>query len=73
MRLIKQTDEFVVDTEEQAIALIEKARQAAHSEGYVLGANGYTYKTKKAKGEIIGEVWVCKITKVLGGVWDDYE
>ena len=33
----------------------------------------YTYKTKKAKGEIIGEVWVCKITKILGGVWDDYE
>ena len=31
------------------------------------------YKTKKAKGEIIGEVWVCKITKILGGVWDDYE
>ena len=30
-------------------------------------------KTKKAKGEIIGEVWVTSIKKVLGGVWDDYE
>ena len=73
MVLIKQNDEFVVDTEEEAKALIEKARKDSHTEGYVLGANGYTYKTKKAKGEIIGEVWVCKITKVLGGVWDDYE
>lgn len=68
MRLIKQTDEYVVDTEEQAIALIEKARKDAISDGYVLGANGYTYKTKKDN-----EVWVCKITKVFGGVWDDYE
>ena len=37
MRLIKQTDEFVLDTEEEAIALIEKARQAANSEGYAAG------------------------------------
>lgn len=73
MRLIKQTDEFVVDTEEQAIALIEKARQDAHTEGYVLGANGYTYKTKKAKGEIVAEQFLVKIAKVYGGVWDDYE
>ena len=45
----------------------------AEENGYVLGASGYTYKTKKAKGEIIGEVWVTSIKKVLGGVWDDYE
>ena len=73
MKILKQTDEFVLDTEEEAIALIEKARQAANSEGYVLGANGYTYKTKKAKGEIIDEAWVVKVTKILGGVWDDGE
>ncbi len=73
MRLIKQTEEYVVDTEQAAIDLIEKFRQASRNEGYVLGASGYTYKTKKAKGEIIGEVWVCKIVKVLGGVWDDFE
>ena len=73
MRLIKQTEEYVVDSEEAAIAVIEKFRSAANDEGYVLGANGYTYKTKKSKGEIIGEVWVCKITKIFGGIWDDYE
>ena len=71
MRLIKQTDEFVVDTEEEAIALIEKARKDSHSEGYVLGANGYTYKTKKSKGEIIDEAWIVSIKKIIGGVWDE--
>ena len=62
MRLIKRTEEYVVDSKDDA-----------EKNGYILGASGYTYKTKKAKGEIIGEVWVCKITKILGGVWDDYE
>ncbi len=73
MRLIKQTEEYVVDSEEEAIRIIKNFKDAAASNGYILGASGYTYKTKKAKGEIIGEVWVCKITKILGGVWDDYE
>lgn len=73
MRLIKQTDEYVVDTEEQAIALIEKFRQAANGDGYVVGANGYTLKEKKSKGEVVACQFVVKITKVFGGIWDDYE
>ena len=73
MRLIKRTEEYVVDSEEDAIKLIQNFKDYAEKNGYILGASGYTYKTKKAKGEIIGEVWVCKITKILGGVWDDYE
>ena len=73
MRLIKRTEEYVVDSEEDAITLIQYFKDDAEKNGYILGASGYTYKTKKAKGEIIGEVWVCKITKILGGVWDDYE
>lgn len=73
MRLIKQTDEYVVDTEEQAIALIEKFRKTANDEGYIVGANGYTLKEKKSKGEVVAIHYVVKITKVFGGVWDDYE
>lgn len=73
MRLIKKTEEYVVDTEEQAIAAIQNFRDTAANDGYVLGASGYTYKTKKAKGEIIGEQYVVKVTKVFGGVWDDFE
>ena len=73
MRLIERTEKFVVDSEEEAIKLIQTSKEDAEKNGYVLGASGYTYKTKKAKGEIIGEAWVVSIKKVLGGVWDDYE
>ena len=73
MRLIKRTEEYVVDTEEQAIKAIQNFRDEAEKNEYVLGASGYTYKTKKAKGEIIGEQYLIKVTKILGGIWDDYE
>ena len=73
MRLIERTEKYVVDTEEEAIKLIQTSKKDAAKNGYILGASGYTYKTKKAKGEIIGEVWVTSVKKVLGGVWDDYE
>ena len=73
MRLIKQTEEYTVDTEQAAIDLIKNFREDAESKGYILGASGYTYKTKKAKGEIIGEIWIGKIVKILGGVWDEFE
>ncbi len=73
MRLIEKTEKYVVDSEEEAIKLIQSSKEDAQEKGYILGASGYTYKTKKAKGEIIGEAWVTTIKKVLGGVWDDYE
>lgn len=71
MRLLKQTEEYRADIEEEAKEIMEKFRQDAHDKGYTLGASGYTYKTKKAKGEIIDEAWVVKIQKVVGGVWDE--
>lgn len=71
MRLLKQTEEYRADTEEEAKEIMEKFRAEAPVKGYVLGASGYTYKTKKAKGEIIDEAWVVKIVKSIGGVWDE--
>ncbi len=73
MRILKQTEEYRADSEEEAIAVIESYKKDAEEKGYILGASGYTYKTKKAKGEIIDEAWVVKVTKILGGVWDDGE
>ena len=73
MRLIKRTEEYVVDTEEQAIKAIQNFREDAEQQGHTVGASGYTYKTKKAKGEIIGEQYLIKVTRILGGIWDDYE
>lgn len=71
MKLLKQTEEYRTDSEEEAIHVIESYKKDAEEKGYILGASGYTYKTKKAKGEIIDEAWVVKITKVIGGVWDE--
>lgn len=73
MRLIKRTEEYVVDTEEEAIKAIQNFREDAEEHGHTVGASGYTYKTKKAKGEIIGEQYLIKVTRILGGIWDDYE
>lgn len=71
MRILKQTEEYRADTEEEAKEIMEKFRAEAPQKGYTLGSSGYTYKTKKAKGEIIDEAWVVKIVKVIGGVWDE--
>lgn len=73
MKLIEQTEKYVVDTEEMALQLVQAFKNKAAEDGYVLGSSGYTYKTKKSKGEIIGEAWVVTIKKILGGVWDDFE
>lgn len=73
MRLIKRTEEYVVDTEEEAIKAIQNFREDAAKHGHTVGASGYTYKTKKAKGEIIGEQYLIKVTRILGGIWDDFE
>lgn len=70
MRLIKTTEEYIANSEAEAIAIIQNYRTDAEEKGYKLGACSYTYKTKKAKGEIIDECWVTKITKILGGIWD---
>lgn len=70
-RILKQTIEFRADSEPEAKALIEKFKEKAESEDFILSAAGYTYKTKKAKGEIIDEAYVVKLVQQFGGVWDD--
>lgn len=73
MKKLKVTEEFRAYSEEEALAAIAAARDRQKSEGYVLGANGYKYKTKKSKGQIIGEAWVVSLTKIYDEVWDEGE
>lgn len=73
MRKLKITEEFKAYSEEEAIQALEELRANQQKEGYTLGANGYKYKTKKAKGEIIGEAWIVSATKIYGEVWDDLD
>lgn len=70
MRELKETKEYRADTESEAKSIMEKVRDNAKTEGYTVGAAGYTFKQRKAKGEVIDEAYVVKITKVYGGVWD---
>lgn len=71
MRLLKETIELRADSEIEAKDLIEGYRRDAMEKGYTISAAGYTYKTKKAKGEIVDEAWVCKIVQSFSGVWEE--
>ena len=71
MRLLKETLEIRANSEIEAKEVIESYRQKAAADGFTIGAAGYTYKTKKYKGEIIDEAWVCKIVQDFGGVWEE--
>jgi hypothetical protein len=71
MRLLKETIELRADSEIEAKEIIENYRKEANEKGYTIGAAGYTYKTKKAKGEIVDEAWVCKIVMNFSGVWEE--
>ena len=58
-KLLKETYEMRVETEEEAMALVEEER--AQSKGII--NSSITYKTKKSKGEIIEDWYVVKITR----------
>lgn len=70
MRVLKITEEYRVENEEEAKTVMEKFRQSAAENGYSIGKMGYTHKTKKAKGEIIDEGELLAVTKVYDGFWD---
>ena len=61
--LIKQTDEIMVSTEEEAAALIQSFKDRAGSEGYEIANYSSTHKEKKSKGEVVDEYYIVKITK----------
>ena len=71
MRKLKITEEFKAYSEEEAIQALNDLRANQTKDGYTLGANGYKYKTKKTKGEIIAEAWIVTATKIFGEVWED--
>lgn len=70
MRLLKETIELCANSEVEAKQIIEQYRAQADEKGYTIAAAGYTYKTKKSKGEIIDEVWICKIVMQFSEVWE---
>lgn len=70
MRLLKETIELRADSEEEAKRIIEEYKENSDKKGYMITAAGYTYKSKKSKGEIIDEAYVCKIVLQFSEVWE---
>ena len=55
--LCKRTEEWRVNDEQEAKALIEQAKANENAEGYELKSYKMVKKDKKSKGEVIDE-WV---------------
>lgn len=73
MRLLKITEEYRAETEQEVKEMNERFKNEAKEKGYTLNAFSYTKKEKKQKGEVIDECYIVKATKVYGGVWDGLE
>ena len=62
---------YRVDTQDEADQALEDARTDAVTNGYEVTDNKATYKTKKAKGQIIDDGWEVTITKHYNDFWYD--
>lgn len=63
--LMKTTDVFRVDTEEEAMAMIEEAKEKQAEGGFSVSKSGYVLKTKKSKGEIVDAWYICTIERTF--------
>ena len=65
-QLMKTLDTWRVDTEEEAMEMIEDAKDRQSAEGYIVSKSGYVAKTKKSKGEIVDMWYICSLEKTFG-------
>lgn len=70
-KLLKLTEEYRVDTEEEAKNAMEAFRRDAGEKGYTLKSCGYTRKEKKKKGEVIDSGFLIKVVKEIEGFWEE--
>ena len=64
-QLLKTTDVYRVDTEEEATQMIIAAKDDQLQYGYTLTKSGYAIKTKKQKGEIVDSWAVVSLEKTF--------
>ena len=62
MQLLKKVEEYRVDTEQEAIALIDSFKEKQCGGGYEVIKSGYTLKTKKEKKQIVDSWFVVSVT-----------
>lgn len=63
--LLKTTDVYRVNDEDEAVRLIEDFKSRQNSEAYSLTKSGYVLKNKKQKGEIIDEWAVVTLERTF--------
>lgn len=73
MKVLTITTETRAYSEDEAKTIINKFRENAADEGYIVKAAGYTYKTKKKKGEVVAEAWAVKCVASYDEIWDEGE
>lgn len=73
MKILKKTTEARAYSEEEAKEYIEKFRLEAAQNHYTVAAAGYTYKTKKKKGAVVAEAWICKCVAEYNPIWEEDE
>lgn len=73
MKTLKITTESRAYSEIEAKNYIETFRSEAEEKGYIVAAAGYTYKTKKKKGIVTAEAWICKCVAQYNEIWEDEE
>lgn len=61
MDIMKRTDEIRVNTEEEAMALIENFKEKSRTEEYEVVSHTATLKEKKSKGEVVDSYYIVKI------------
>lgn len=71
MRLLKETKEFRAESEAEAKAIVEKFQEEGLEKGFAVSKWSADHKTKKAKGEIIDECFLLKVTIEIADIWGD--
>ena len=63
--LMKTTDVYRLDNEEEAVDMINDYKDRQLTEGYTLSKSGYVLKNKKSKGEIIDSWAIVTVEKTF--------
>ena len=60
-QLMKTTDVYRVETEEEAMNLIQEFKDNQNTNGYTVTKSGYVLKTRKSKGEIVDSWFIATV------------
>lgn len=73
MRILKVTEEYRAESEQEVKEMNEDFKAKAVTQGFNLNSFSYTKKEKKSKGKVIDDGFLVKVTKIYGGMWDGLE